>query len=332
MELVKRLEGSEPETINYDFEEHYLQEDEEDTKHKKSTLWTMIGLIILILLVYFGLKSFSKKETKPLQTSNIEELAIPKRILEKNQAIPTKEIKKAENNIIEPQKIKKVLIYTEVLAEKIQHTEVVKKKKELPPSPKLKDKVIKELKPIIALQTAKTITIKKGDTLAGIAQKYYGSSKEFKRIIQENKSIVSHKTHLKIGQKIVLPSINKSYKKQKVSTEKTRIIEIKKGDTLISLAQKFYGDSMKFQRIIRANKSIKSSKTRLKLGQKVIVPYLPKSERRRFVTVRKGYSLAYISKKFYGNINEIDRIVKANSNIKNKKSTLRIGQKVYVPR
>jgi len=332
MEIVKRLEGSEPEEIDYDFEEHYLQEDEEDTKRKKSTLWTMIGLIIVILLGYFGVKSFSKKETKPLEKTSIVAHSVPKKIIEMNQSISSKKIKKAENNIIEPQKINKIITYTEVLAKKIQPIEVVEKKKELPPSPKLKDKVIKKTKPIIALQTAKTITIKKGDTLARLAQEYYGSSKEFKRIIQENKSIESHKTHLKIGQKIVLPSINKSYEKQKVSTEKTRIIEIKKGDTLVSLAQKFYGNSMKFQRIIHANKNIKSSKSRLKLGQKVIVPYLPKSERRRFVTVRKGYSLAYISKKFYGNINEIDRIVKANSNIKNKKSTLRIGQKVYVPR
>lgn len=313
MEIVKRLKGSAPEEVNYDFEEHHLHEDEETTKRKKGTLFTIITLIVIASLGYLGFKNFN---TKNIETSSIVTNSPPVTQNVHKTTIAT--VKSMPIVHIKPKEIEKTVTYTEVLAQTLK------------PKPTQKVTVSPPKKKII-LSKPKTIIVKKGDTLALISKKFYGSSTEFNQIILANKSIKSHKTNLKIGQKIIIPS-NKKSNKAKVNSKKKRIITVKRGDTLNIIAQRFYGNSMKFKGIIRANKNIKNSKSRLKLGQKIIVPYLAKSERRRFITVKKGYSLAYISKKFYGNTSEVKRIVNANYNIKSAKSTLGIGQKVYVPR
>lgn len=123
--------------------------------------------------------------------------------------------------------------------------------------------------------------------------------------------------------------------------ETTRVVTIKKGDTLASIAEKFYGDHKEFKRIVSANPSIKNERSSLKVGQKVIIPRMKsetkksqtkkKETKRKFVTVKKGDTLATISKKFYGKTTEVQKIVNANSNIKNKNSTLHLGQKIYLP-
>lgn len=121
-------------------------------------------------------------------------------------------------------------------------------------------------------------------------------------------------------------------KKEIIKKVKPRITIVKEGDTLASIAEKFYGNPMDFKRIIRANPSIKNQHTNLHLGDKIIVPKMENSKKRRMVIIRKGYTLASLSEKFYGNINQVQKIVDANYNIKNKDSILHLGQKVYLPK
>jgi len=64
----------------------------------------------------------------------------------------------------------------------------------------------------------------------------------------------------------------KELKRQAKLKKKRRIVIVRKGDTLASIAKKFYGNPMKFQRIVNANYSIKSSSTPLKIGQRIHVP------------------------------------------------------------
>jgi len=128
----------------------------------------------------------------------------------------------------------------------------------------------------------------------------------------------------------VLPKVKKKIVKKVIFTK--RIVTIKKGDTLASLAEKYYGNPMQFNRIVRANAKIRSSKSMLHLGQKVSVPFIQSNKKKRFVTIRQGNTLASLAKKFYGNINKVQDIVDANYKIKNKNTTLHLGQKVYIPR
>ncbi|CAA6813037.1 MAG: Unknown protein [uncultured Sulfurovum sp.] len=315
MEIVKRLEGPEAEE-SFEFEEEYVTPKEEPKKH---LLLIMIILFFITIGSYFGYKKFQTKDTassaiiqeevttaKKIEiNSNHAEIPMPKEKIEiveqqipKNQPMPKEPITKKEVT-------KEVAVYTEVLAQNI-----------LPQSPQQ----VLTKSPAIQKEPEIDIKITKVKILSPIPQKPIVT----KTIIKE--PIVKKV----IPKKVIVKKV--TAKKRVKPKRKPRIVTIKKGDTLALIAQKYYGNAMEFKRIIRANRSIRSEKTSLKLGQKIVVPYLPKHKQRRFVTVKKGYSLAYISKKFYGTTAKVQTIVDANRNIKTEKSTLKIGQKVYVPK
>ncbi len=54
---------------------------------------------------------------------------------------------------------------------------------------------------------------------------------------------------------------------------KGRVVVVKKGDTLSSLAKKYYGNSMAFHQIIESNKEIKKESPVVYVGQKINIPY-----------------------------------------------------------
>jgi len=143
---------------------------------------------------------------------------------------------------------------------------------------------------------------------------------EIKKEEVKEKKIIQVKPKKVVAKKVVSKKV------------KPRMVTIKKGDTLASIAEKFYGNPMDFKRIIRANRSIRNKHSHLSLGQKIIVPYMEKSKRDRMFSVRKGSTLASISKRFYGTTNKVQKIVDANYNIKTENSILHLGQKIYIPK
>jgi nucleoid-associated protein YgaU len=52
---------------------------------------------------------------------------------------------------------------------------------------------------------AKTYTVKKGDTLSKIAQRFYGSSSKWRRIVEANKEKLGHSQVLKVGMTLTIP-------------------------------------------------------------------------------------------------------------------------------
>jgi len=116
-----------------------------------------------------------------------------------------------------------------------------------------------------------------------------------------------------------------TYKKKKY-----KVITVRKGDTLASIAEKYYGNPMYYKKIARANKIWRSS--RLKVGQKIIIPQLDDKVRKRLYKIRRGDTLRRISKKFYGTANKVQKIVKANYKIKSAKSKLKVGDIIYIPK
>lgn len=53
----------------------------------------------------------------------------------------------------------------------------------------------------------------------------------------------------------------------------SRVILVKEGDTLATISEKYYGNSMKFDKIIEANRDLKKDYQVLHIGQKLNVPY-----------------------------------------------------------
>ena len=161
-----------------------------------------------------------------------------------------KEVSKSENM----QEMKDKVIQT--LVEKAKHKEVSKK---------IIKKVEKPKKP-----RYRVITVKKGDTLASISKRFYGNPMEFKRIIRANRDIKRASTHLRLGQKIIVPLKSKNRKNKVV--RKRRMVTVRKGDTLAIIAKRFYGDASKYKKIVNANYKIKNEHTPLHIGQKIYVP------------------------------------------------------------
>lgn len=60
--------------------------------------------------------------------------------------------------------------------------------------------------PSPAKQELRRHTVQKGDTLSGIARKYYGKSSAFRLILNANKEVLKGKDQLQIGQILVIPS------------------------------------------------------------------------------------------------------------------------------
>ncbi len=119
---------------------------------------------------------------------------------------------------------------------------------------------------------------------------------------------------------------------RKVKKPQYRVITVKKGDTLASLAEKYYGNPMDFKRIIRANRDIKNSHSHLHLGQKVIIPIITHSNNARLVRVRKGDTLYSIAKRYYGSSKKYQKIIDANYKIKNIHTPLHVGEVIRVPK
>jgi len=342
MEIVKRIEGpviEEEDVFDFEEEKEIHQEPRvEKPKRAKKPIGLplpLLGLLAVLLLGYFGFKFFSEQSTPPTEVNKVAmEASTEKGHIDK-EPIATEPIIKEEstNNrtIIETQEehiapnvivhkvteassekevskaLNQVVIYTEELAQ------------ELKPE---KEEIIKEL--VVTHETPAQKVETTTPTKEILPPTIVSIQAAPEKIVAPKEEVTPQKVVKK------KPVIKK--RQAKVAKRKQRVITIKKGDTLASISQKYYGNAMEFRQIIRANRSLRSAKTALKPGQEIIVPYPPKHKQRRFVIARKGYSLAYISKKFYGTISEIERIVAANPEIKNKNSTLKIGQKVYVPK
>ena len=302
-EIVKKIEGPSVDDEYFFEEEDTTNVQEEVPKKSKSMLGVLLGIIFIGAAGYYGFTT--------LKNSTIDKSLVV------TETKPTEESPKEPSK----QEIEKKSIPT-VVTEKVVKTDVekkeVKKKKSTESTP---TRYVEEL--AILTKDINGIVNKEEPALEKkLAKADYKPLPAVKKVVAK-KAIVK-KVVLKKPKKIV----------QKVFYEKVkpRIIHVKKGDTLAVLAKRYYGNVMAFKSIVRANRRLKSSKTSLRLGEKLIIPRKSKRKTRRYIIVQKGNTLALLAKRFYGNIHKTSKIVRANYKIKSKRSLLHLGQKVYVPR
>ncbi len=160
-----------------------------------------------------------------------------------------------------------------------------------------------------------TYTVKKGDTLYGIGQKYGVSVSE---IISLNNL---KNNNLSINQKLLIPE-----KYSDVTLPEYSIYEVVKGDTLYSISKKF---DTTVDKIIKDNNL--NSNT-LSIGQKLKIEGMVVEEcygssydlPEVIYVVKKGDSLYSIAKKYGVSVSEIKAKNKITSNL------LSIGQKLKI--
>jgi len=165
------------------------------------------------------------------------------------------------------------------LAIKIKPTEIVQNNvpvtdetpKEIPKEQVEKSVVKKELEDF-------TYTVKEGDNLSKIARAHYNDGSKHQLISRANNGIKSE--NLKIGMKLLLPgeesikklsaNIKEVEKSTNVENNKPVIYKVKAGDTISTIARKFYGKSYSLDEIKKANNG--KDLSRLKIGESLIMP------------------------------------------------------------
>jgi len=327
-EIVK---SHEPDNDDFDYE---------DEENSKNIIKPIVSVIAVGVIGYFGFNYLQQDTKKNITQPNItkeitdtqtvkedininnEEKEIIESVIEEKkepQTTPTPIVEKVEKKVVKEEKVQEKVVEEEKVQEKVvEEAKVVKKEKVEEKVEKVKEKAtaIEKTEPkVISTPTPVTKEVSKIENIDEM------KAKVIKTLVQKSK----HKERTK--------------KVEKPKKPQYRVVTVRKGDTLASISKRFYGNPMKFKRIIRANRDIKSASTQLHLGQKIIVPIIQSKSKkkkvvtkRRMVTVRKGDTLAIIAKRFYGDSSKYKKIVNANYKIKNEHTPLHIGQKIYVPR
>lgn len=113
-------------------------------------------------------------------------------------------------------------------------------------------------------------TIRSGDTLWKIANKFYGSGVYWQKIYDDNADILKSPDKIYAGQVITI------YLNQGTSTVsgdgKTYVV--KQGDTLWKIADMLYGKGRKWRAIYQANKELLADPKRIYAGQVLTIPDL----------------------------------------------------------
>lgn len=109
-----------------------------------------------------------------------------------------------------------------------------------------------------------TYVVQEGDTLFLIAKKFYGDGNLMDKIAHANQ--LKDINQIEKGQKLIIPKIEE----KKEEGTKNEIYIVQPGDSLSSIAQKFYGDLYQWPKIAQVN-NLQNPET-IEVGMKLIIP------------------------------------------------------------
>ncbi|MCF6156523.1 MAG: LysM peptidoglycan-binding domain-containing protein [Candidatus Brocadia sp.] len=126
--------------------------------------------------------------------------------------------------------------------------------------------------------------VKYSDSLRKIARKYYGDESKWLLIFNANQDKIQDRNSIRIGTELIIPE-------EKTKTEITtptlsQVVEmedakqtvrkhiIQQGDSLYTLATKYYNDGTKWSKIFNANRKVLKDQKSLKIGQELVIPDL----------------------------------------------------------
>ncbi len=117
-----------------------------------------------------------------------------------------------------------------------------------------------------------TYVVRKNDSLWKIAQRFYGDGTKLSIILEANRAAIKNPDRLTVGQTLVIPPLpDKKPLVLAVQESVQRTHTVQKGDNLYRIAERYYGNSSKWRKILAANPTLKSEKD-LRVGMVLIIP------------------------------------------------------------
>jgi LysM repeat protein len=122
-----------------------------------------------------------------------------------------------------------------------------------------------------------TYTIRSGDTLSEVAERFFGAwSRGQKEIERLNPKI--NVNRIKVGQVLILRGSSRLSNQEennssnKISIDNQRLVHrVKNGESLAAIAVRYYGDE-NWEKIHKANLNILPNPNRLKVGMELVIP------------------------------------------------------------
>ncbi len=161
--------------------------------------------------------------------------------------------------------------------------------------------------------------VRPGDWLSKIALKFYGDELIYPDIFNANRDKIQDENQIYPGQKLRIPTQQKQYE----------IYLVQAGDQLSTIAERFWGDAMKFQDIFQANRNLLKDENQIYPGQRLRIPSDNKAY--NFYTVQTGDCLSKIAKIFFGDFLKFSEIYEVNREIIKDSELIYPGQRLKIP-
>ncbi|MFQ5676329.1 MAG: LysM peptidoglycan-binding domain-containing protein [bacterium] len=157
--------------------------------------------------------------------------------------------------------------------------------------------------------------VRSGDWLSRIAQKFYGDPMRYPELFAANRNVIENPDRIFPGQKLVIPRAEEQY------------YTVRSGDWLSRIAQKFYGDPMRYPELFAANRNVIKNPDRIFPGQRIRLVILAEND-----VVRKNDWLSKIAERVDKDAHKYQQIVKANEESIADPDRIYPGQKQQIPK
>jgi LysM repeat protein len=115
--------------------------------------------------------------------------------------------------------------------------------------------------------------VQAGDDLWSLAERYYGDGRDWRKIATANPTVLTGgPDRLQVGWRLKIPDLGEN-----LSSGRDRVINVRRGDTLSSIAERELGSAARWTDIFRANRAQLSDPDELAVGMRLVLPQSKKS-------------------------------------------------------
>ncbi len=115
------------------------------------------------------------------------------------------------------------------------------------------------------MTTGLTYTVRRGDTLSGIAEEQLGDADRWPEIFALNRDVIEDPNKIFPGQVLTLPD-------ETPSGPPPRVYTVRRGDTLSGIARKQLGDASRWPEIFELNRDVIDDPDQIFPGQVLLIP------------------------------------------------------------